>query len=63
MFVWTPAFTQAADVYIVTFTATSNDGGVTMSSTVSVPITVVGSNLPPQPSGTTLRFACPESVM
>src|SRR5262249_49993575 len=47
MFAWTPAFTQAADVYIVTFTATSNDGGITKSSTVSVPITVVGSNLPP----------------
>src|SRR5262249_38695635 len=47
LFTWTPAFTQPAGLYTVTFTATSNDGGVTESSTVSVPITVVSANLPP----------------
>jgi hypothetical protein len=46
LFTWMPSFTQTGP-FTVTFTATSSDGGVTESSTVSMPITVVSTNLPP----------------
>jgi YD repeat-containing protein/VCBS repeat-containing protein len=49
LFRWTPDYGQAGD-YQVTFTATNNgDGtGTPLSSTVTVPITVLVTNRPPQ---------------